>query len=163
MTSNTTAHVAVWEQLKGLKGDDLTVWRMNAVENRATVKERNLDTLPLPFGWFMVAYSDELEIGEVKPLYYFGKDLVLWRGEDGQARIVDAYCKHLGAHMGYGGRVKGNSLECPFHACEAQWKVVESNKQVLVWYHPFNVAPKWEPESFDQVHDPDWTEYQKYE
>ena len=58
MTSNTTAHVAVWEQLKGLKGDDLTAWRMNAVENRATVKERNLDTLPLPFGWFMVAYSD---------------------------------------------------------------------------------------------------------
>ena len=188
MTSNTTAHVAVWEQLKGLKGDDLTAWRMNAVENRATVKERNLDTLPLPFGWFMVAYSDELTAGEVKPLYYFGKDLVLWRGEDGQARVVDAYCKHLGAHMGYGGRVKGNSLECPFHAweyngegaviavpyakkvppsaarpCEAQWRVVESNKQILVWYHPFNEAPKWEPESFDQVHDPDWTNYQKYE
>jgi len=36
MTSNTTAHVAVWEQLKGLKGDDLTAWRMNAIENRAT-------------------------------------------------------------------------------------------------------------------------------
>ena len=77
MTSNTTAHVAVWEQLKGLKGDDLAAWRMNPVENRATVKERNLDTLPLPFGWFMVAYSDELAVGEVKPLYYFGRDLVL--------------------------------------------------------------------------------------
>ena len=57
MTSNTTSHVAVWAQLEGLKGDELTAWRMNAVENRATVKERNLDTLPLPFGWFMVAYS----------------------------------------------------------------------------------------------------------
>jgi len=44
MTSNTTSHVAVWEQLKGLKGEDLTAWRMNPVENRATVKERNLDT-----------------------------------------------------------------------------------------------------------------------
>ena len=53
MTSNTTSHVAVWAQLEGLKGDELTAWRMNGVENRATVKERNLDTLPLPLGWFM--------------------------------------------------------------------------------------------------------------
>ena len=40
----------------------------------------------------------------------------MWRGEDGQVRIIDAYCKHLGAHMGHGGKVHGNLLECPFHA-----------------------------------------------
>jgi len=85
MTSNTTSHVAVWAQLAGLKGEELTAWRMNTPDDRATIQDRNLDTLPLPFGWFMVAYSDELAVGEVKPLYYFGKDLVLWRGEDGQA------------------------------------------------------------------------------
>ena len=28
MTSNATAHVAVWAQLAGLRGDDLTAWRM---------------------------------------------------------------------------------------------------------------------------------------
>ena len=103
MSSNTTSHVAVWSQLEGLKGDDLTSWRMNPVDNRASISDRNLDTLPIPFGWFMVAYTDELLVGEVKPLFYFGKDLVLWRGEDGRARVIDAYCKHLGAHMGYGG------------------------------------------------------------
>ena len=88
MSSNTTSHVAVWSQLEGLSGNDLTAWRMNPVDNRASISERNLDTLPMPFGWFMVAYTDELLVGEVKPLFYFGKDLVLWRGEDGRLGLL---------------------------------------------------------------------------
>ena len=32
-----------------------------------------------------------------------------------QACIVDAYCPHLGANLGVGGRVHGNCIECPFH------------------------------------------------
>ncbi len=180
--------VAVWKELEGLRGDALNEWRVSDVRNNASYEERNLHTLPLPFGWFMVAYSDELEVGQVKPLYYFGQDLALWRGEDGQPRMIEAFCKHLGAHMGYGGRVSGNALECPFHAweydgqgavtkvpyakkippsaarpCKQQWHITEVNKQILVWYHPFNEEPKWQPDSFDQVHDPDWTEYDKYE
>ena len=101
--------VAVWQQLAGLKGQDLIDWRMANVQEQSSLESRNLDALPLPFGWFMMAYSDELSIGEVKPVHYFGQELVLWRGEDGKARMIDAYCKHLGAHLGYGGRVKGNA------------------------------------------------------
>ena len=59
-----------------------------------------------PFGipncWFHVSYSDELKLGEVKPVHYFGRDLVLFRGEDGKAVCLDAYCPHLGAHLGVG-------------------------------------------------------------
>ena len=47
--------------------------------------------------------------------------------------------------------------------CEKEWIVEESNKQILVWYHPFNEPPKWQPETFEQVHDKDWTDYKKYE
>ena len=32
-----------------------------------------------------------------------------------QVSIVDAYCPHLGANLGVGGRVQGNCIECPFH------------------------------------------------
>ena len=32
-----------------------------------------------PRGWFAVSFSDELKPGDVKPLKYFGKDLVIWR------------------------------------------------------------------------------------
>ena len=38
MSSNTTSHVAVWAQLEGLKGEGLTAWRMNSVDNRASIK-----------------------------------------------------------------------------------------------------------------------------
>ena len=63
--------VAVWQQLSGLKGQDLIDWRLSSVRTEVSDTDRNLHTLPLPFGWFMVAYSDELEIGGVMPLHYF--------------------------------------------------------------------------------------------
>ncbi len=55
-------------------------------------------------------------VGEVKPLKYLGRDLVAFRGEDGRARVLDAFCAHLGAHLGVGGTVVGNAVRCPFHA-----------------------------------------------
>lgn len=82
------APVAVWQVLEGLKGQELTDWRMRVVKNEASREDRNLDKLPMPFGWFMLEYSEDLAVGEVKPLYYFGQDLVLWRGEDGKARLM---------------------------------------------------------------------------
>ena len=36
-----------------------------------------------PRGWFQVAYADEIQPGEVKPLKYFGVELVMFRTEDG--------------------------------------------------------------------------------
>lgn len=69
-----------------------------------------------PRGWFVIAFAEDVAVGEVKPIRYFGRDMVLYRGEDGVARVLDAHCPHLGAHMGHGGKVVGNSLRCPFHA-----------------------------------------------
>ena len=77
-----------------------------------------------PCGWFCVAYSDELQVGEAKPLRYFGKDLVLFRTESGKAVVLDAYCPHLSAHLGHGiheeigigRRIEGETIVCPFHA-----------------------------------------------
>lgn len=183
-----TAPVAVWQILENLKGDDLVAWRVADVENRGSLEERNLDDLPLPFGWFVVAYTDEIGVGEVKPLHYFDQKLAMWRGQDGQVRIIDAFCKHLGANMAYGGRVQGNDLECPFHAwtyneegsvtsvpyaerippsaarkCAHQWPVAERNNFIWVWYHPNGEAPKWEVEEFEETKDPNWTAYDKHE
>ncbi|MCA9575200.1 MAG: Rieske 2Fe-2S domain-containing protein, partial [Myxococcales bacterium] len=70
----------------------------------------------IPIGWFQVEYTDQLKAGDVKPLKYFGKDLVLYRTESGEAVMLDAFCPHLGAHLGHGGKVKGENIECPFHA-----------------------------------------------
>ncbi len=79
--------------------------------------------LPMPYGWFQVLYSDELSVGASLPLEYFGEELVAFRTESGEAKVLDAYCPHMGAHLGYGirdqagggSRIVDDSIVCPFH------------------------------------------------
>ena len=70
---------------------------------------------PIPNGWFIVAPSGAVGVGEILPVYYFAKDLIVFRTASGAARVTSAYCAHLGAHIGVGGKVNGDSVECPFH------------------------------------------------
>ena len=40
----------------------------------------------------------------------------MFRGNDGVAYVVDAYCPHLGANMSVLGKViNDNCIQCPFH------------------------------------------------
>ncbi len=81
---------------------------------------------PIPNGWFAVATSAEVSEGEVRNVRYFGRDLVVFRGASGTPSVLDAYCAHLGAHLGVGpgepgdrspgpGTVVGDCIACPFH------------------------------------------------
>src|SRR4029077_10902210 len=54
---------------------------------------------PVPNVWFIVATAGGLSPGGVRPLRYFGEDIVVFRTEDGTPHVVDAYCPHLGAHL----------------------------------------------------------------
>lgn len=63
-----------------------------------------------PNGWFSVGACADLAPGDVRPVSYLGRDLVLFRGEDGAPRVFDAYCPHLGANLGVGGRGAGTEL-----------------------------------------------------
>jgi phenylpropionate dioxygenase-like ring-hydroxylating dioxygenase large terminal subunit len=188
MTDARTTPAAVWSVLENLKGDDLIAWRMADLPNRPAPETRGL-TEGYPFGWYGICYSDELAVGEVKAVRYLSRDMAVWRGEDGQARVLDAYCRHLGAHMGHGGRVHGNDLECPFHAwryngtgavteipyaktippqakradCVRSWPVTERNGLIWIWYHPDGAAPLWEVETYPEVGSADWTPYKKFQ
>lgn len=82
---------------------------------------------PVPNGWFAVAQSNDLGPGETKNAHYFGRDLVIWREHGtGTPHVVDAYCAHLGAHLGVGSGapeshepgptiVHEDCIQCPFH------------------------------------------------
>lgn len=48
-------------------------------------------------------------------LIILGEQVAVFRGQDGKAYVVDAYCPHLGANLAVGGRVVGSCIECPFH------------------------------------------------
>jgi phenylpropionate dioxygenase-like ring-hydroxylating dioxygenase large terminal subunit len=138
----------------------------------------------IPFGWYFVDFVQGLKQGEVKALKYFGKELVLFRTESGEAKLLDAYCPHLGAHLGYGGKVHGESIACPFHGwqfngagqCTAvpyaknmppkvaggkqaiyAYPVVERNGVIWAWYHPQQVAPLFDVLEFPEFTAADWT------
>lgn len=119
-----------------------------------------------PRGWFLVAFSEELAPSEVRPLRYFGRDLVLFRSETGEPAMLDAHCPHLGAHMGVGGTVQDGTLRCPFHAWRFgpdgrcvdvpyakripkqaavdAWTLRESHGLIFARYDRDGVAPEWE-------------------
>lgn len=134
---------------------------------------------PFPRGWFVIAWSGDLGPGEVRPLRYLGQDLVLFRKADGEPVVLDAYCPHLGAHLGHGGHVDGDRLVCPFHAWAfdaegscvgipyaqripkaakvACHPVVERSGAVYLWHDPEGGAPDWEVPSVPEIGDPGWT------
>lgn len=115
------------------------------------------------------------------PLHAFGVDLVLTRGADGAAALFDAHCPHLGTHLGYGGRMVGNLLQCPFHGWQYDrdgnctlvpladaiphharlrpWRVHEINGVVLAWYDPAGGAPDWEMPELPERASPEWTSF----
>jgi len=68
-----------------------------------------------PTGWFQIGWSDEIAVGDVVPLKFFGRELVAYRTEGGGLVVLNAYCEHLGANMAFGGTVHGNDIQCPFH------------------------------------------------
>lgn len=70
---------------------------------------------PYPNGWYGVLESTSLKAGESVYLSCLGQHFVVYRTESNNVFVLDAYCPHLGANLGIGGRVVGDNIECPFH------------------------------------------------
>ena len=143
-------------------------------------------TPPIPNGWFQIAASDEVKPGEVKPLRYFGKDLVIWRSEAGELSVLDAFCPHLGAHLGHGGKVQGENIQCPFHAWQFgtngrctgvpyakhvprkarldTWHIKELAGLVMCWHHAEGEPPQWDiPDEIPELKTDEWTDFEVLE
>ncbi len=135
-------------------------------------------------GWFVIATADELPVGKVLSLSYFSKKLVAFRGEGGAVSVLDAHCPHLGADLGVGGTVVGDSIRCPFHAWRfagdggcveipydrsdnkakslmrartRPWTVRERNGLVFVWHDRNGRAPTYEIPIIAEHGSLDWT------
>lgn len=127
---------------------------------------------PYPTGWFSVGFADDLAPGDVRPLRYFGQDLVLFRTESGKTVVTDAHCPHLGAHLGYDSWVEGETIVCPFHQWKydtrgkcvhvphakavpprAQvklWPTVERGGMIFVWHDLGGSEPQYELPVYDE-------------
>lgn len=151
---------------------------------RTRDEEKRYDFSPYPNSWIQVAWSHELARGAVLPVRALGRELVLFRGEDGVASALDAYCPHLGAHLGVGGTVVGKELRCPFHgwhfdgtgactripyakkipgrAAVGAWRLRERNGQLFVWNDSEGREPGFEVPEVPEVRSDEWTQPRYY-
>lgn len=135
-----------------------------------------------PRGWFVVALSDEVVDAKPMSVTYFGRRMVVFRGADGKVRVTDAYCPHLGADLGVGGKVEGNDIRCPFHAWKfsgdtgactevpyakripakasiGTYLVDEVNGLVFIWNDPDGGQPDFQIPRLAEWDDPTWNRW----
>jgi phenylpropionate dioxygenase-like ring-hydroxylating dioxygenase large terminal subunit len=146
-----------------------------------TQAPRNFPFPAYPNGWFCVGYSDDIAIGDIVNVTYFGRPLIVWRGEDGVAHVFDAHCPHLGAHLGFGGRVDGDGIRCPFHAWRfagdgrcteipyasripsraviQSYPACETNGFIFMWHHAEGKPPNRELPVLEEYGAAEWSDY----
>jgi cholesterol 7-dehydrogenase len=152
-----------------------------------TFKRKNLDRIraksgqfpkPYPNGWYRVCNSQDVKRGEVVSVTRCGREMVAFRGEDGRAGVLHAFCPHLGTHLGHGGHVEGNNLICPYHSwafdadgnnkcipyCPKEmegstrvnarkYEIRERLGIIFVWYDPSDKPPWYELTVLDEIED----------
>ena len=129
--------------------------------------------MPMPFGWFQIGWSDELQAGASMPLRYFDRHLVAWRGDAGALHVWDAFCPHLGAHLGGAAKIEGDTIRCPMHSWQygadgrcidipysdrvnnkarlRTYPAVERMGAMFAWYHPEDADPMWELPELEEL------------
>ena len=65
-------------------------------------------------GWYWVLRSHDLKNKKATAVNLMGKELVVYRTENGKVVILDAYCAHMGAHLAQG-TIEKDSIRCMFH------------------------------------------------
>lgn len=122
--------------------------------------------LPFPKGWFALGPSEKLKNSEIRAEKLAGNEILVYRTESGKLVVSDPFCPHLGAHLGHGGTIKGETIECPFHGfcfdekgtCTSTgygtkpppkailkiYPSLEANGLMMVFFDPNQNQPEWD-------------------
>ena len=65
--------------------------------------------------WIDVAATSEVAPGVILGVHINGRELVVWRGDDGVVALQDARCPHEWTHLAGQGVVEGCELICLAH------------------------------------------------
>lgn len=139
-----------------------------------------------PSGWIPLIESSKIKPGSVVRAIIFGKDVIVTRSAEGkQVNVLDAYCPHMGVHIGISGRVRQvanqSCVECPFHgwtfrASDGQcvhipyqktgsipkqaklgsWICSEVDNFIYIWHHVDNQPPSWSLIPSDELSNGNW-------
>lgn len=133
-----------------------------------------------PNGWFGLMESFKLKKGEAKSLSVLGLNLAVFRDDNGNSYVLDAYCPHLGANIAIGGHVIGDCLQCPFHGWQFRgsdgkvtkipysesipemakikaWPSTEINGWIYIWHHAEGIEPAWKIPEVKEITSRKWT------
>ena len=129
---------------------------------------RRVDELPpFPEGWYFVATRETLLKEKLVEKTWMGEEIVAWCDDEGRVCVADAFCPHLGSHMGptAGGAIRDGCLVCPFHGFTfdatgqcvatpnapapraAKLKLYETREilgMVFAWYGVGGRPPQWD-------------------
>ncbi len=108
-------------------------------------------------GWHCLGLERFFADGRPHEVYAFGGKLVVWSDSQGDLKVLDGYCRHMGGDLTQG-TVKGDEIACPFHdwrwggdgKCKAipyarrvplrartqHYESVVRNGQLLIWHDP---------------------------
>ncbi len=64
--------------------------------------------------WYALGLSSDLAPGQIIGKDFLDGKVVMWRGVDGTASVMSAFCRHLGADLSIGCVVE-NEIRCAFH------------------------------------------------
>ena len=97
----------------------------------AGVREIDTGALPDRFarGWHCLGPVAEYRDGEPHSVEAFGTKLVVFADSQGEVKILDGYCRHMGGDLSQG-TIKGDEVACPFH----DWRWGGDGKCKLVPY-----------------------------
>lgn len=137
--------------------------------------------LATPSAWYCLGISAHLTAGTTWRRSLAGQAVVVFRTQAGTVSALSAWCPHLGADLGVGGRVEGETIRCAFHgfcfngagectstpygkkvppAAKAKViPVVERNGLILAWYGAAGEPPSFEIDPIDTA---DWTEWREH-
>ncbi|XP_067118162.1 cholesterol 7-desaturase nvd-like [Centruroides vittatus] len=127
-----------------------------------------------PNGWIPLLESRDVPVGKCKPVTALGQQFVVFRGKTRKCFVLDAFCPHLGAHLGIDGKVHEDCIECPFHGWRfagrdgscvkipyvekipevsriKSWETIEQNGFIYVWHHAEDEPALWKPPLIPEI------------
>lgn len=139
-----------------------------------------------PNGWLPIVESNLVKPGQINEVSVMGRDLIVTRSKENNAiSVLDAYCPHMGVHIGIGGQMTSimneSCIECPFHkwtfrtsdgmcvripyqskskipanARLKKWISHEVDDYIYIWHHSENRSPNWWLEPVKEIADKTW-------
>lgn len=107
-------------RVKNFLGRNFLLFNDIAVPSRVQHDAKRSLTYPdiITNTWYHFCDSSEIVGDKVLEVRALGQTFIVWRAKDGKIVVQDAYCLHLGANIGVGGKVEDGGVVCPFH----KWK-----------------------------------------